>query len=285
MPPAYENSINQQYSHLQLEKAIAASAQSSSTNSESWSLADLASIDEFHIRGRTATRELARWANLSKAMSVLDLGSGLGGPARTLATEWGCQVTGIDLTNAYVEAATALTEREGLEDRVTFLHGNVLDLPFDASRFDVVWLQHVSMNVEDKDTLFREAYRVLRPGGCLVIHEVGAGSHTPLHHPVPWADRPSLSFLTSPRRMRDLIEGAGVSVRVWTDTSAKCLAWLREHTASASDLSPDASGSPLHLLMGDNAHEKQQNVLRNLEENRIVVVQGVARRPEIPNSR
>lgn len=273
----YENAINQQYSRPDLKSEILSLLQEIEAR-DALTRDDIASFDEFHIRGRTATRELARRAELNDGMSVLDLGSGLGGPARTLAAERGCHVVGVDLTEAYVQAAMFLTERVGLDDRVTFQQANVLNLPFEESSFDAVWLQHVSMNVDDKPTLFHEAHRVLRPAGRLVMHEIGAGSHSPLHYPVPWADEPSLSFLVPPNEMHDLLEETGFSVEEWSDTSSASLDWFRETFDPDSPRDSKASTPLLSLLMGKNASQKRRNVVRNLDEDRIAVIEGIARR-------
>ena len=96
------------------------------------------------------SQELARLTGLHEGMHVLDVGSGLGGPARTLAAEFGCRVTGRDLTEEFCRAAVMLTVRVGLQDRITFQHGSALDLPFEEATFDVVWTQGVFMNIADK---------------------------------------------------------------------------------------------------------------------------------------
>ncbi|MCX6048162.1 MAG: class I SAM-dependent methyltransferase [Chloroflexi bacterium] len=148
---------------------------------------DLAPVDQFHIRGPLATRELLHLAELTEGSTVLDVGGGLGGPARVLASELGCHVTVLDLAEAFCQAGELLTARTGLQAFVTFRQGNALDLPFPDESFDAVWTQHSSMNIEDKQQLYREMARVLRPGGKLAFNEILAGAGQPLHFPVPWA--------------------------------------------------------------------------------------------------
>jgi ubiquinone/menaquinone biosynthesis C-methylase UbiE len=131
-------------------------------------------------------------------MRVLDVGSGLGGPARCIAGEFGCRVTGVDLTDEYVRAAAMLAERVGLSNLVTYHQGDALDLPFPEATFDVVWTQHTAMNIRDKAALYREMFRVLTPGGALAIYDILAGPVTPVHFPVPWARVPETSFLITP---------------------------------------------------------------------------------------
>jgi ubiquinone/menaquinone biosynthesis C-methylase UbiE len=126
------------------------------------------------------------------------VGGGIGGPARTLAAEFGCTVTVLDLTEAYCR----LGELTGLSDRVSFRHGSAYDMPLGDGGFDVAWTQHSSMNMEDKERLYAEIRRVLRPGGTLVLHEVVAGPVQPVQFPVPWASDPSISFLRAPEEIR-----------------------------------------------------------------------------------
>ena len=148
---------------------------------------DLASIDEFHIRGREATLELARAAGLDASTQVLDVGSGVGGPSRCIAREFGCRVTGIDLTHEYCRVATMLAERTGLSHLVSYRQGDALNLPFRDRAFDAAWTQHVAMNIPDKATLYREMDRVLKPSGVVGIYDILAGPGGPILFPVPWA--------------------------------------------------------------------------------------------------
>src|SRR5690242_8895787 len=132
----------------------------------------LAALDQFHTRGLAATAELAKLAGIAAGMSVLDVGSGLGGPARFLAATYGCRVTGVDLSEPFIEAAAYLTERTGLSALVSFETASALELPFDDGRFDVALLQHVAMNIPDRARLYREIRRVLRPGGRFATFDV-----------------------------------------------------------------------------------------------------------------
>jgi SAM-dependent methyltransferase len=159
---------------------------------------------------------------------VLDVGGGLGGPARTLARELGCRVTVLDLTEAYCRMGEELTRRTGLAGQVEFRHGTALQMPFADAAFDVVWTQHSSMNVEDKERLYREIQRVARPGGRLAIHEIMAGAASPVHFPVPWAGDPSLSFLRPAEAVRRLL--AGLGSRSWSGPTSR----RRRSSGSAS---------------------------------------------------
>ena len=237
---------------------------------------DLAPIDQFHIRGRTATLELARAAGLDAAKHVLDVGSGVGGTSRCLAKEFGCRVTGIDLTDEYCRAATMLTARTGLAHLVDFRQGDATKLPFDDQAFDVVWTEHVAMNIPDKTRLYMEMHRVLKPGGTLAIYDVLAGPSGPVLFPVPWARTPDTSFLVQPNELRNLLQGAGFTVTDWSDTTEVARAWF---VSLAERIRKEGFPSlGFHVLLGADFKVMAQNQGRNLQEGRIVLAQVVARK-------
>jgi ubiquinone/menaquinone biosynthesis C-methylase UbiE len=238
---------------------------------------DLAPVDEFHIRGREATIELADRASLEPGLRVLDVGCGLGGSVRYLASERQCRAAGIDLTSEYVEVANALAQMVGLRASTEFRQGSALDIPFDDRSFDVVWTEHAQMNIADKRAFYGEIARVLAPTGRVVFHDIFQGDGGDLYYPVPWADEPSISFLTSPQEVQALLRDLGFRILAWEDKSQQSLEWFK---ASVERLK--ASGPPplgLHLLMGETARRKFENNIRNLAERRFVVVQAVAARP------
>jgi len=176
----------------------------------------LAALDQFHTRGLAATAELGKLAGVTAGMSVLDVGSGVGGPARFLAATRGCQVTGVDLSEPFVDAARYLTERTGQSGQVSFETASALELPFDAGRFDVVLLQHVAMNISDRTRLYHEIRRVLKSGGMFAIFDVVLNDGEP-HYPVPWARTPATSFLLTAAATRAAIEPAGFRTLAWQD--------------------------------------------------------------------
>ncbi|OYU00614.1 MAG: SAM-dependent methyltransferase [Burkholderiales bacterium PBB1] len=235
---------------------------------------DLAPIDEFHIRGRAATLDLARTVKISRSMAVLDVGSGLGGPARTLASEYGCQVRGIDLTEAYCQTASMLSERLGLGHLLQFQQGDALHLPFQPASFDVVWTEHVAMNIADKARLYGEMHRVLKPGGTLAIYDILRGPEGPVHFPVPWARTPETSFLASPDELRAFLTEAGFQITDWVDSTEAGKAWFVALAERIQRLGmPSLSFA---LLMGDDFSAMALNQRRNLEQGRIVLAQVVA---------
>jgi SAM-dependent methyltransferase len=211
---------------------------------------------------------------------VLDVGSGLGGPARTLAQHYGCSVTGLDLTEEFCDVATMLTGLAGMQERVSFTHGDALDMPFEDGFFDLVWTQQATMNIEDKAKLYGEVNRVLATGGRFVFQEVLGGSVTPLHFPVPWAREPGLSFLPPPEIVHDTLAKAGFREMIWRDVTAQ---YLGEYRKLAEKTAGPEAPPPLgvHLILGPDAGSMRRNVVRNLEEQRIVLVQCVLKKAEV----
>jgi ubiquinone/menaquinone biosynthesis C-methylase UbiE len=229
----------------------------------------LGSLDQFHSRGLAATAELAELAGITAEMSVLDIGAGIGGPARFLASARGCTVTGIDLSPPFVEAARYLTVRTGLSGAVSFEAGSALDLPFDDGRFDVALLQHVAMNVHDRPRLYREARRVLRKGGRFATFDVVAQSGAPLY-PLPWARIPATSFLLSAEATRAAIEQAGFRVLSWKDDTEAGKAWVAQLREAGPPQGPN-----LGLVMGPDFAQLVGNLGRSLMEGRIGILMAV----------
>src|SRR6266498_3134866 len=206
-----------------LGQAILDALASIGKNLDALTVDDLAPLDQFHGGGKPATQRLARLAELRPGMRVLDVGGGLGGPARTLAAEFGCRVTVVDLTESYVQTGEALTARLGLTDRVKHRIGDALALDVGADAFDVVWTQNSGMNIPDKERLYAGFARMLRPGGLLALQEPMAGPVQPVVFPVMWARDAAASFLRAPGEMRAVIEAAGFQVRAWDDVTAEAV--------------------------------------------------------------
>ena len=229
----------------------------------------LGALDQFHTRGLAATTEFARLAGITADMSVLDVGSGIGGPARFLAATYGCQVTGVDLSEPLVDAARYLTERTGQCELVSFDTASALELPFDDGHFDLVLLQHVAMNISDRTRLYREIRRVLKSGGKFATFDVVLKSGDP-HYPVPWARTPATSFLLTAAATREVIEPAGFRALAWQDDSDSANAWFAQLRASGPPPSPN-----LGVVMGPDFVQLTANLARNLTEGRLGILTAV----------
>jgi SAM-dependent methyltransferase len=242
-------------------------------------LDDLQPVDEFHIRGDAATKELIKLANFTPDMHILDVGCGVGGSTRRLSHETGCRVTGIDLSDEYIDAAERLTQLLNMQERVRFHATSALDLPFDDNTFDGAWSIQMNMNVEDKLGWLKEAYRVIKPGGRAVLYEVCGHKNTPIHFPVPWAQDSSMSFLVPPESFRAVITSAGFEIEVWndkTDLAQKAFANMPEPKGEQN--LPELG---VHLLVGNDIRTKAFNLRRNLDDERVSLIEAVAVKPNI----
>jgi len=253
-----------------LDRTILDALRAAGRNVDALTVDVLAPADHFHSGGKSATLRLARLAALRPGLSVLDVGGGLGGPARTLATEFGCRVTVVDLTESYVRAGAALTARLGLGDRVTHRVGDALALDVGADPFDVVWSQNSGMNIAEKERLYAGFARVLRPGGLLALQEPMAGPVQPVVFPVMWARDAGSSFLRAPGEMRRVIEAAGFTVRAWDDVTAEAV--------GPSTGGDGPAYSVQRIVMGPALDAIVQAGRRNRAEERIVMIQAVLER-------
>ncbi len=216
----HDSSINSHYGRENLGLSLLEAHERAGKDPHALRIDDLAPIEEFHIGGREATLRLGRLAELDETMRVLDVGCGIGGPARAVANEYGCAVTGVDLTEEFCSAGNLLTERVGMSGQVVLQHGSGTNLSFTDQSFDVVWTQHVTMNVEDKRQFFAEIARVLVPGGKYALYEIFAGAQPVTHFPVPWAPDAGLSFLRAPENVQRLLESLGFRTAAWVDLRA-----------------------------------------------------------------
>jgi ubiquinone/menaquinone biosynthesis C-methylase UbiE len=268
--------VNQHYTQIDLSVKLLTALVNAGKDINKLTREDIAAFDEFHIRGREATIEVGQLANLQPGAELLDLGCGIGGAARTIHSEFGCKVTGLDLVEEYIQAARLLNYRIGLNGEIVFEQGNALDTTFEDDSFNVVFSQHVTMNIADKAQLAEEVKRVLRPGGQFVMYEICAGSNTPPHFPVPWAGVQAISFLETPEDLSKIFEDAGFKMIKFRDVTAPSLKWSQEMVARMSKRPADAPpGLGLNLLMGPTTGTKVKNMMHNLEEDRIRVIQCV----------
>ena len=231
-------------------------------------------LDQFHVGGAKATRRLAKHLDLPSGATVLDVGSGLGGPARLLAEDRNWDVTGVDLSPDFARIATALSVRLGWAGQTRFCAGDALSLPFADARFDVIWTEHVAMNIGARDALYRELARVTRPGGLLALYDVVAGPNAaPLTYPVPWARAAGQSHMVDADTLGKNVTAAGWTVEIWVDETEFARDWL-------NDARPPRvpAGPTLRHVMGDDFPAMIGNLRDNFADNRLGAVQAVFRK-------
>jgi len=237
----------------------------------------LAPYDQFHGRGLEATAEVAGLIQPVAADHLLDIGSGIGGPARYFASRFGCRVTGIDLTREFCEVARHLTRLLGLEGRVTFEVGNALTMPFADGTFDAAYSMNVSMNIADKAAFYREIHRVLKPGACLVLSEIARGEGADLDYPTPWANTAQTSFLSTPEETRCGLVEAGFEVVRVDDSRAQALA-AGARARAMVERGEKPPSRAVQLIHGDSASQASANIARGMAEARAIPIEVLSRK-------
>jgi len=258
------------YSAHDIEERILAAIRATGMNPDQRISPDqLGALDHFHTGGLRATRELMEVANIGPDDTVLDIGAGLAGSARLLASTIGCQVDCIEMSPDYCIGARLLNRLTGLEDRIRVHQGSALELPFPDDSFDVAWMQNVGMNIADKQSLYREIARVLKPLGRFVFQEMAAGNLPTSHFPLPWASDPADNFLVSADDMQSVLGQCGFVTELFEDTSETHL------SRTIANATPVAQGELGLSVFVDNLGQKAANARRSLEEGQVRLVRGV----------
>lgn len=271
-----EDKVAGHYSHGALGEAIRAGLDALKTTSEAEPVELLAAVDEFHMGGRRATKTLAEALDINPDHHVLDIGCGLGGTARFLASTYGCKVTGIDLTPEYVAVGNDLNDELGLAGQINLSEANATDLPFADANFDRASLLHVGMNIADKAKLFQEAARVIKSGGYLGVYDVMRTNDLPITFPVAWAENETTSFVEPADAYRITLEAAGFTIVDIADRSDVALYFFEAIKKRLAEGGPPPLG--LHIVMGSDAKLKVGNMHVNVERGIVSPVQIIAQR-------
>jgi MPBQ/MSBQ methyltransferase len=270
------NHIPRHYGSAGLSQRIVSALRKAGKSLDSLTVEDLAPLDQFHTRGLAATRELVGFAGVKEGWRILDVGSGLGGPARVFASQTKCHVTGVDVTKEFCDAASLLSTLVSLEDVTEFRHADATALPFDDAQFDLALTMQVQMSIEHKELFYTEIFRVLRPGGRFAFQDIMSGPGGEIVLPVPWATRPESSFLIDVDELRAILNKRGFHIEMLEDISAEALAWRKQQPVAAGLA---ASPLGLHVVMGEQFPTMQSNQIINLEQHRVTYVRGVMIKP------
>ncbi|MEO8344626.1 MAG: methyltransferase domain-containing protein [Betaproteobacteria bacterium] len=264
--------LDAHYSARDIEARILTALRAAGLNPEHrLSPEELGALDHFHTGGLRASRELLELAKFRAEDRVLDVGAGLAGPARLLASAIGCHVDCLDLSPDFCAGAILLNRLTGLAGKIDVHTGSALDMPFPDNSFDAVWMQNVGMNIADKRKLYGEIWRVLKPGGRYAFQEMAAGKWATSYYPLPWATEPADSCLISAAEMRSVIGEIGFIAERFEDMSD---AHLNMTSANATPAPPGQLGLGVYV---DNLAQKATNARRSLEEGQVRLVRGVFR--------
>lgn len=273
-----ERIVIEHYRHGALEEALLKGLVAAGKDLDKLTPDDLAPADEFHIGGRQATVDLAADFNPAAGTHILDIGSGLGGPARYFAQAYHCRVTGIDLSEEFVAVATSLTRRVGLSAQVDYRQASALALPFADASFDGAYMENVGMNIADKVKLFNEVHRVLKPNGIFAMFDVMRINEGDFRFPVPWASGAEGNFIETPATYRALLSAEGFEIIKERDRRQFAIDFFAAEKARLAKSGRPALG--LHIVNGPAAREKFFNMLAMLESGVISVVEMICRRVE-----
>lgn len=271
-----EQKIVDHYTHGSLESAIQSGLEKLKDVNDNAAIDLLAAVDEFHIGGRQATRAVGNQLQVSPGQEVLDVGCGLGGTARYLASTYDCNLTGIDITPEYINVGNALNRQLGMHDQISLKVASALDMPFEDAHFDRATMLHVGMNIADKNALFAEIGRVIKPAGQIVVYDVMRTSEEPLAYPVAWALDETTSFVTSPQDYREALEKNGFEVMDITPKPEVAIKFFEAIKARLAAGGPPPLG--LHIVMGKDAPVKVGNMFANAKKGAIAPVQILARK-------
>ncbi|WP_085905418.1 class I SAM-dependent methyltransferase [Kiloniella majae] len=255
-----------------------------STQKPPYSAQDFSVFDHLHSRGRASTQELSEYLSAHPGSELLDIGCGIGGPARFIAERFVCKVHGIDLTKDFCETAILLNRLCGLDKRIHITHGNACNMPYDDNHFDTVWTQHTSMNIADKKTFYSEIKRVLKPGGTFLFHDIFSNDslktdeERQIHLPVPWASHAEHNHLVAGEVIRDILKDFGFHREIWTDVTAETHLWFHNYSATGNDQNKLSNDLNPALFIGKDFPERAKNLKKNLALNKISVIQGVFRK-------
>lgn len=274
---AIETDVARHYGSAGIAERILAALRAANGPDAPITVEALSVLDHFHGRGIVATQALVELLKPQPGERLLDIGSGIGGPARWFAAKCGVHVTGVDLTPEFCAAAEALNRATGLADRVTIKQGSALALPVADGEFDRAYSQNVIMNIADKRQFYREAFRALRPGGVLALSNLCRGRGGEPVYPVPWAETAATSFLVPAEEMAADLTAVGFVIVSFHDTSADILPTQRRNRERLERDGLAALGT--HLIMGERLREMQINSSRNLEDGRVATIEALVRKP------
>ena len=278
-----ESEIKNHYNSDHLTQNIKAALIKAGKDLSNLELKDLSPIDQIHTGGARSSIELFKKLNISSDALVpdtlfLDAGCGIGGSTRLLARQFKCRVIGVDLADKFIEAATFLTQCTHLEALVSFQQGSILELPFENNTFDAVLCQHILMNIEDKAAAAKEFFRVLKPGGKVLLHEIAKGENDPLLLPVPWADKSSISFLESWNIMSHIFKEHGFGIESFSDQTSGAIAGWEKFNALSKKRPPRPNALGLGIIFGSDAESFGKNMYTNFKKYVICLVEAVLKK-------
>jgi cyclopropane fatty-acyl-phospholipid synthase-like methyltransferase len=272
-----QNSITEHYTHGQLLDRILQGVEAIGKTPATVTVDELAPVDEFHIGGRQASEDFISQLELSADDHTLDIGCGIGGTSRFVASRFGCRVTGIDLTPEFVSTGQTLCDWVGLSGQIELHHGDATEMPFTDETFDAAFMLHVGMNIANKTGLFAEVYRLIKPGAMFGIYDVMQTSDEVLTYPVPWSSIPGTSALASEDEYVEALELAGFNItgtRNRRDFAAAFFAETRRQMEQAGGAPPLG----VHLAMGESAPVKISNMVENIAAGRVAPIEIFATR-------